>query len=147
MIDDFQFPLWDTCSIKSFSIFNNFAFNSLYGIPVLFSILMIGNKVLLSIPFMGYIGILGFVAFILLILLSIPFMGYLDAIIKYLESINSNFQFPLWDTEKILNSTRKAILLLSIPFMGYIYSSTLRISTDQLLSIPFMGYFSRFITA
>ena len=57
-----------------------------------------------------------------------------------IEILNSNFQFPLWDTStgKATRTILKTIL--SIPFMGYLISFSIINPTTNLLSIPFMGY-------
>ena len=136
-VSDFQFPLWDTClCLYSFNE-NSMSFNSLYGIP---SIL----PQITQPPPEG---------------LSIPFMGY-QHVFNILSKQFNNFQFPLWDTQSLVNTKSYLLYYFQFPLWDtYLCQKckdneiifqfplwdTWKVNFDNYtiqysLSIPFMGY-------
>ena len=73
----FQFPLWDTLLCIILLYLEKSTFNSLYGIPITI------NSIFIIISSAS---------------LSIPFMGYMQTFTIFHAQLNTNFQFPLWDT-------------------------------------------------
>ena len=96
---NFQFPLWDTGSWNKVCKFKKDSFNSLYGIHL--SCVLSGYSIIIA--FNSLYGILSFI-------LSIG------------ASLNSFFQFPLWDTE-VFSDLIKSVLPTFNSLYGILYSN------------------------
>jgi len=112
LVNSFQFPLWDSlCLSKRTHPRLTDTFNSLYGIPKINNIYCCAYC-LLSIPFMGYMLAVKLAKIIKH--LSIPFMGFMAQIVIEQKPVKT-FQFPLWDSNIIIQGLYKSKLDFQFP--------------------------------